>query len=179
MNRIRRIRTITDSDVQGGPATLLEAVSRYGARGVLVDRSFRVAMMYLSKLDLYKLPGGGIEEGEEQGAAFVREIREETGYEAEIVHELGYIEEHKGRNDFLHYSYCFVAKSHEGREQVQLSDNEIKLGMTPVWMPLEEALALMNEALRSCDDYSLKFMLLRDLTILQVYNEWKSKEAIV
>lgn len=101
---MRLIRRITDSDVLGGVPELMSFISRHSSRGVLIDNKLNVAMMYMAQLNLYKLPGGGIEEGENAKEAFLREIKEETGYDAEIFHELGYIEEHKKRNDYMQYS---------------------------------------------------------------------------
>lgn len=55
MNLISRI---TDYDILGERSELLHSVSRYGARGVLVDENFNIAMMHMTKRRLYKLPGG-------------------------------------------------------------------------------------------------------------------------
>jgi 8-oxo-dGTP diphosphatase len=164
---MRLIRRITDSDVMGGVPEFLDTISRYGSRGVVVDNMLNIAMMYMSQLNLYKLPGGGIEEGENIGDAFLREINEETGYEAEIIHELGYIEEHKMQNDFMQISYCFVAKAISKNSNTKLSDNEKQLGMVVKWMTLPEALEVMNNSALNCDDYSTKFMIIRDKSILE------------
>jgi 8-oxo-dGTP diphosphatase len=164
---LRLIRRITDSDILGGLPVWINSVSRFASRGVLVDDQLNVGMMYMSQLNLYKLPGGGVEEGEVKEEAFLREIREETGFEAEIIHELGYIEEHKNRNNFMQYSFCFVAKALDYKDAVTLSENEIKLGMEAKWMPLKKALELMNDSVYNCEDYSTKFMILRDKTILE------------
>jgi 8-oxo-dGTP diphosphatase len=164
---MRLIRRLTDSDILGGPPVWINSVSRFSSRGVLVDEQLNVAMMYMSQLNLYKLPGGGVEEGEVKEEAFLREVREETGFEAEIIHELGYIEEHKNQNNFMQYSYCFVAKALEYIDDATLSESEIKLGMEAQWMPLTKALELMNESVYRCEDYSTKFMILRDKTILE------------
>jgi 8-oxo-dGTP diphosphatase len=162
---LRLIKRLTDSDVLGGSPILINSISRFGSRGVLIDNDLNVAMLYMSQLNLYKLPGGGIEEGEAREEAFLREIREETGFEAEILHELGYIEEHKNKNNFLQYSYCFVAKALKFNDDIMLSESEMKLGMEAKWMTLEKALELMNISVHSCDDYSTKFMIFRDKII--------------
>ena len=39
--------------------------------------------------------------GEKKEETAVREVKEETGYDAEIIQELGYVEEHKFKNNFL------------------------------------------------------------------------------
>ncbi len=50
---------------------------REAARAVLTDDSGRVALMYVAGLDYYKLPGGGVEEGEDVKLALARELMEE------------------------------------------------------------------------------------------------------
>lgn len=161
------IKRITDSDILGGAPEFMETISRYGSRGVLVDDMFNVAMMYMSKINLYKLPGGGINEGENSRDAFLREIKEETGYEAEIIHELGCIEEHKSKNNFMQYSYCFIAIANKSIGNTMLTESESQLGMTVEWMTFEKALEVMDCSTSNCKEYSTKFMILRDKTILE------------
>jgi 8-oxo-dGTP diphosphatase len=162
---VQLIKKITESDILGGVPEFIDTVSRYGSRGVLMDKICNVAMMYMSKANLYKLPGGGVNEGEHTKAAFLREIREETGFEADIIHELGYIEEHKKRNDFMQLSYCYIARAGK-RQHTMLSESEELLGMAVEWMTLDKALEVMNDSFLICDDYSTRFMILRDKTIL-------------
>lgn len=161
------IRKITDSDFLGGAPKYMETVTRYAARGILVDELMNVAMMYMSKNNLYKLPGGGLDDGENSHDAFLREVKEETGYEAEIIFNLGYIEEHKNSNDFMQYSYCFIAKAIKNTNKVMLTNNELELGMTVEWMTIAKALEVMTSAEMTCHDYSTKFMILRDKIIIE------------
>ncbi|GBF75001.1 NUDIX hydrolase [Paenibacillus sp. 598K] len=163
------IRKITHSDFEGGTPEYMCTVTRYGSRGVLIDDEMNVAMMHLSKNDLYKLPGGGINEGENIREAFLREIQEETGYEAEIIYELGYIEEHKNRNDFMQFSYCFIAivTSKATPSHLNLTENEMQLCMSVKWMTFDKALEVIIYSASSCNDYSTKFMLLREQSILE------------
>jgi ADP-ribose pyrophosphatase YjhB (NUDIX family) len=166
---MHRLGRITDSDITGGGApAYLSYISRYGARGVLRDRSSsNVGMMHMTTANLYKLPGGGIDAGEQPRDAFLREILEETGYEAEITHELGFIEEHKRKNGFMQYSYCYVADANRDTGKTKLSLSERRLGMTVAWMPLRDAIEAMERSYRECGDYSKRFMLLRDWKILE------------
>lgn len=164
---MKLIRRITDSDIFGGTPELIESVSRYASRGVLIDEEMNAAMMYMSEINLYKLPGGGIEEKETKDQSFLRE----TGYEAEVFHELGYIEEHKKKNDFMQLSYCWIAYARRRVSAVNLSESEKQCGMMVNWMTLDMAMELMNESLINCNDYSTKFMILRDKTILNIAYE--------
>ncbi|MGO4109413.1 NUDIX hydrolase [Paenibacillus sp. YAF4_2] len=159
---------LTDSDILGGAPAYIDTVSRYASRGVLVDHNGQVAMMYMAELDLYKLPGGGIEEGESPEEAFLRETIEETGYEAKVVHELGVVEEHKNRNRFLQYSYCYLAKAQRSTEQTSLTEAEEQLGMSVQWMTIRQAIEVMEKDTNSsADDYGNLFMLMRDRMILK------------
>jgi 8-oxo-dGTP diphosphatase len=58
-------KKITDSFVfrQGEPQ-YISRISRYGARGILLNAKKQVALMYMRNKGLYKLPGGGIDENE-------------------------------------------------------------------------------------------------------------------
>jgi 8-oxo-dGTP pyrophosphatase MutT (NUDIX family) len=70
---------------QGRP--LLE----FSAGGVVVDDSRRVLLIRARDLrnrSVWTLPKGALVPGESSGDAAVREVREETGYRCEIVHEL-------------------------------------------------------------------------------------------
>ncbi|MNY67956.1 hypothetical protein D3C86_2056420 [compost metagenome] len=49
-----------------------------------------------------------------------------------------------------------------------LTEDEIRLGMRLKWMSLEDAIVQMKSSIRHCDEYSEKFMLRRDLAILEL-----------
>lgn len=132
-------------------------------------------MMEMTTLNLYKLPGGGLEEGEDKAEAFLREIREETGYEAVVIHALGYIDEHKFKNQFMQRSYCYIAKAESQQGNAELSEEEIQLGMQMRWMSIEDAITKVRFPIVNCEDYSTRFMLLRDFTILKHASRWFSK----
>lgn len=64
---------------------------RKAVRAVLIDHNERVALLHAKQRDYYKLPGGGIDEGEDSYKALERELIEETGATAKITKELGQV----------------------------------------------------------------------------------------
>jgi len=161
------IKKITDADLFGDSNEYLDQVSRYAARGVLVNQNLKICLIHLKVKDIYKLPGGGIKESESAEDAFLREIREETGHRAEIISNPGYIEEHKVKNDFLQRSYCYIAKARNGSGKTDLTakekDNQLKFFWTNPW----QALNYLNESVAICNNYRDKFMVYRDKVILE------------
>lgn len=124
---------VTDEDVNFGNRNFIPNVSRYGARGVILNSQNHVGLIYMSEVGFYKLPGGGIETNETKETAFTREIEEETGYRCQILCELGCIEEHKFQNNFLQLSYCFIGIADSGEKKCSLSEHEKSLGFEFVW----------------------------------------------
>lgn len=159
---------ITDADVGASDAHYyFKNVDRYAARGVLFFQSGKVAMLYMRGNGFYKLPGGGIEAGEDCKAAFLREVEEETGCHCEIVRALGTIEEHKRRTGFCQRSFCYLARVTDEVGVRAYTPSERRLGMELHILPSNDALHAMERSLEQCRDYRMRFMLLRDLTILR------------
>ena len=69
----------------GGQATSL----RFSATAFIRDSSGRVLLQRRSDNGYWNLPGGGLELGESVAQACVREVREETGLEVEVVRLIG------------------------------------------------------------------------------------------
>ncbi|HOD92986.1 MAG TPA: NUDIX hydrolase, partial [Clostridia bacterium] len=64
-------KKITDSYIfKDGEPQYISRISKCGSRGILLNKKKQVALMYMKKRDMYKLPGGGIEEGETKEQAF-------------------------------------------------------------------------------------------------------------
>ncbi len=65
--------------------------TRTGAYAVLVDDARRILLALWNEraVPAWTLPGGGVEHGETPEEAAVREVREETGYDVELVRLLG------------------------------------------------------------------------------------------
>lgn len=152
---------ITDADFEGGEPKLCTDISRYGARGIILNEENQAGMILMSANGFYKLPGGGIELGERESDAFIREVGEETGCKCSIIAPLGTVEEHKSRSGFCQFSYAFI-----GRVEGECEQSESMPGISMSWMSLKDASALMAKSLEMCKEYKMRFMLKREQLII-------------
>ncbi|MFC1601572.1 NUDIX domain-containing protein, partial [Candidatus Sumerlaeota bacterium] len=71
------------------PRTDPEKLRPAAACAIVFDEEKRVLLQQRSDNGLWAIPGGAIEAGETAAAAAIRETREETGYDVEVVRLLG------------------------------------------------------------------------------------------
>ena len=169
---------ITDNDIGYPMGKLDNPKTRTGARGIVVRDDGKIAILHKANKNEYKLPGGGVEEGESPDIAFVREVMEEAGCEVDDVVNLGTIEEEKTGNNFYQKSYVYVAKVTLDTGVLHLTEKEIGEGSNIQWFTVDEAI----EKIGGCYDiilaspsdkdenvYASKFIIKRDLAILDYY----------
>jgi len=65
----------------------------HGARAVLIDQESKMAILYDKKYSNYELPGGGVESGEDDVRAMIRECKEETGCDVISLARIARVEE--------------------------------------------------------------------------------------
>lgn len=149
--------------------------TRYGARGIIIEKDGKIALFNKTMKNEYKLPGGGIDKGENPEEAFKREALEETGCEVEIIKCLGTIEEHKSLDNFKQISYIFIAKVINNRNKLNLTAKEKTEGAKLLWVDDSQALKLITECYDNLKEskyenlYHSKFIVLRDRYILEYY----------
>lgn len=150
---------------------------RYGARGIVKREDGLIAVFYKKAKNEYKLPGGGIDEGETPEQAFEREVLEEVGCEVNNIQSLGIVKELKSRENFQQVSYVFTSTVTKDTGNVQMTQKEIDEGGSLIWLTPEQALDKItncaNELKASDYDnvYRTKFMNYRDREILRYYIE--------
>lgn len=170
-------KIIRDEDVGFENKELNNPTKRIGARGIVLKGN-RIALFYKRNKNEYKLPGGKVEDGESLEEAFKREVLEETGCKVNILSKLGITEEFKGNENFYQISHIFLAEVVEDTKHLHLSEKEQVDGAALFWVSLDEAI----EKVENCFDnlkpsphskgtnvYATKFIVKRDLSILQYY----------
>jgi 8-oxo-dGTP diphosphatase len=56
-----------------------------GVFGLILDEKNRILLCHRTDIDLWNLPGGGLEKGETPWQGVIREVKEEVGLEVEII----------------------------------------------------------------------------------------------
>jgi len=128
-------------------------IKRNAVRGIILEHE-KLLMIFSEKNGDYKFPGGGVENGENQKVALIREIREETGGEVvEIVSEFGKVIEYgipiePEYDVFKMTSRYYVCKIGNEFGEQKLDQYEEELGFTARWVGVEEALETNRAILR-------------------------------
>lgn len=101
---------------------------RPSVRGILI-RGGRVGMVYSMKYAYYKFPGGGIEDGESQTDALIREVAEEAGLAVipGTIREYGYVHRiQKGEREtvFIQDNYYYFCEAEAALYPQRLEEYE-------------------------------------------------------
>jgi len=159
-------KTIQDSDIGSTDPVPEKYVERKAARAIVFDGDGKVALFHATKKHYHKLPGGGVEAGEDIETALRRELQEEIGCEVDSIREVGMIEEYRNRFELHQLSYCFTANVIGEKGTPHLEEGEIAEGFVTEWMDLDTAIeTLENE--KGVEDYQGKFIQARDLLFLK------------
>ena len=122
----------------------LEEIYRVAVRGIIfIDGKL---LMIESNQGELKLPGGGMDPGEDDYKALVREVKEETGYDVilETIKPFGEIEEKRlSLNEpkiFHQISRLYFCDVYPEKGQCDYTENEKKDGFQQVAYTLDEAI---------------------------------------
>ncbi len=142
-------------------------VTRTAARAVLIDKDYRVALVNATNRGYYKLPGGGIDEGELISEALHREVVEEAGYKIEVLCPLGFTHETRHKYEQFNISYAFLARATEF-VGVKLEEDEAEDGFELQWFDnIDEAIKAVEKVDTENIVYQGKFFTARELAILR------------
>ena len=169
------IAEITDETFGKESVEFKDPIIRHGARGIVEREDGKIAIFYKTKKNEYKLPGGGMDEGESPEDAFKREVLEETGCIVKDIEMLGLTKELKSLGNFKQISYVFYAKVENMTKELNLTEKEKEEGSEILWLTKEDALTRITECVEKLKEskfdsiYSTKFMNYRDREILKYY----------
>jgi 8-oxo-dGTP diphosphatase len=138
---------------------------KVSVRGVIFDDKKNVAIIYSSKENYYKLPGGWVEEGESDEVALQRECREEAGVDIIMETLLWTIIEQDKAGEIIQENRWYIATVTWKQWAPNLTDEEQKRKFELHRMDIDEAISLMKE--NSPISYRWRFMQARDVQFLQ------------
>lgn len=138
------IYRITDEDIGEKYIKLSNPKIRIGSRGIVLRDDGKIAIFNITKKNLYKLPGGGMEDNETPEEVFKREVLEETGCQVEVIKKIGIVEEYKSMTNFKHISYVFVGIVIKDTGILYMTKNEQDEGGMLLWETPKNALELIQ-----------------------------------
>lgn len=141
---------------------------RKAARGILLHKG-KIALLYVSKNNYHKLPGGGINNGETNEEAFKREVLEEVGCKCIIKDEGPITLEYRDQYKMVQISYIFLAEVDGKIGQSSLEQGEIDEGFQLVWVPIEKVESILSKDKPL--DYQGMFVHFRDPKIFEFYEK--------
>lgn len=146
-----------------------KAFIRPSVRSIII-RENKVAMVHSIKYDYYKFPGGGMEAGESQIDALLRETREETGLIIipDSVCEYGYV--HRIQKDekeavFIQDNYYYLCDVEPDAALQRLDDYEAEESFTLEFIEPKIAIRTNREKLHGPKDHN---MMERETRVLEL-----------
>jgi 8-oxo-dGTP pyrophosphatase MutT (NUDIX family) len=132
---------IKEIDILGANRFETYTKTREGSRAVIV-KDGKILLSHEYAVGWWLIPGGGMEEGETPEECCVREIEEETGL---IVRPLfQYLKINEYYEEWRYIDDYFVCEL-VGEGQMKLTEAEIRRGVKPEWIPLEDAIEIFSK----------------------------------
>jgi len=143
---------------------------REASRAVLFDENGLIPLLFVSNYNYHKLPGGGIDDGEDKAQALIREVIEEVGSKIEVTGEVGKIIEYRSKWNLKQISYCYVGKI-TSKGSPTFTEKELSQNFKLVWLPLDEAISKVENDKPT--NYEGSFIRQRDIVFLKKVHQMK------
>lgn len=99
-----------------------KALFTIGVFGIIFDKQGRVLLVHRKDYDLWNLPGGRLESGEAPWDGAIREIKEETGFEVEVIKLVG-VSSKFNKDDIV---FSFLCKIISGQATLSRESDKIE-----------------------------------------------------
>jgi len=119
--------------------------NKYAVRSVIFDKDMNTAILDVMDGTYYKIPGGGIEDGETEMEALHREMREEAGCEVEVLDKIAEFSFCNTDKNATYYSTCYVSRLVGDKGEPSFDEDEQSRNYKLVWMNAEEAIKLLEQ----------------------------------
>lgn len=157
----------------------MEEIFRIAVRGIIFIGG--KILMIEDNLGEVKLPGGGMEDGEDDLQTLCREVKEETGFSivpASVI-PFGEIEEKRlsAHEDRIWHqiSRLYFCDVEEDRQECEYSANEKRHGFRPVLYSIEEAIAKNEFRLQTRKRMAWNLREYKTLLLIQEYMQNKNR----
>lgn len=106
---------------------------RTACRGIIIQKG-RILLSYEKLTGQWMIPGGGLENGEDEFDCCAREVAEETGVLVKPSECALEINEYYGNWKFVNrYYFCEIT----GETELRLTEREMEVGLEPRWADIE------------------------------------------
>lgn len=160
----------------------LKEIFRIAVRGIIfIDGRL---LMIEDNLGEVKLPGGGMEDGEDDLQTLCREVKEETGFAVVpgSVVPFGEIEEKRlsVHEDMIWHqiSRLYFCSVEGNKQECEYSENEKKHGFRPVLYSMEEAIAKNEARLKTRKKMAWNLREYKTLLLIQEYMQNQEPECV-
>lgn len=115
--------------------------TRESCRAIVFDEDWLIPLIFVSKKNYHKLPGGWVESGEDKIETLKREFLEETGCEIDVTKEIWRVVESNSIRE--HTSYCYIANIVSKWVSNPMPE-ELDRWYQLIWRTIDEAIFLLE-----------------------------------
>jgi ADP-ribose pyrophosphatase YjhB (NUDIX family) len=154
------MRLLKSTQVTNLHSNIANSFTRKATRAIVLNGE-SILLLYTQRYHDYSLPGGGIDEGEDNITGLIRELREETGAQnVTNIKAFGCYEEYrnwyKADYDIMHMlSYCYTCDIDQELLTPEFEAHELQNGMQPLWMNIHNAIEHNELVIKSSDKKGL------------------------
>lgn len=144
-------------------------LNAFAVRAVIIGENNQIPILKIGGGEYYKIPGGTVEDGENETEALAREIKEDAGCEARVIREIGKFEFYVKEKDKTYHSTCYLAKLTKHMGGPQFDHWEQERGFKLLWVSIDEAVRIFEKC-RPTDPYE-RIVHNRDLNFIKEAKE--------